>query len=131
MALRGFNLAVKDKMVFILCWRMLDKKNHKFNSIFPVQVKIIFHWCSSGTKDDSDFRGRSQATLTSFWLFLTTYPPTLTFCIVWTLTKSWHFKTTYLPRLVNVVCERPLSKCNTFYATAENQHYFMYVDKLV
>ena len=27
-------------------------------------------------------RGRSQATLTRFWLFLTTYPPALTFSMV-------------------------------------------------
>ena len=40
--------------------------------------------------------------------FLTTYPPALTFSMVWMLTKSGHFKTTYLPHLVNVVCERPL-----------------------
>ena len=53
-------------------------------------------------------RGRSQTTLTRFWLFLTTYPPPLTFSMVWTLTWSGHFWTTYLPRLVNVVCERPL-----------------------
>ena len=42
--------------------------------------------------------------------FLTTYPPALTFSMVWTLTKRGHFWTTYLPRLVNVVCERPLIK---------------------
>ena len=53
------------------------------------------------------FRGRSQTTLTRFWVFLTTYPPVLTFSMVWKLTKSGHFWTTYLPRLVNVVCERP------------------------
>ena len=38
--------------------------------------------------------GRSQTTLTKLWLFLTTYPPPLTFCMVWTLTKSGHFWTT-------------------------------------
>ena len=54
------------------------------------------------------FKGRSQTTLTRFSVFLTTYPPALTFSIVWTLTKSGYFWTTYLPRLVNVVCERPL-----------------------
>ena len=53
-------------------------------------------------------RGRSQTTLTWFWLLLTTYPPALTFFMVWTLTKSGHFCTTYLPCLVNVVCEQPL-----------------------
>ena len=47
-------------------------------------------------------------TLTRFWLFLTTYPPALTFSMVWMLTKSGHFRTTYLPFLVNVICERPL-----------------------
>ena len=41
------------------------------------------------------------------WLFLTTYPPALTFSMVWTLTNSGYFWTTYLPGLVNVVCERP------------------------
>ena len=41
-------------------------------------------------------RGRSQTTLTSFCLFLSTYPPTLTF-------------STYPSLLVNVVCERPLT----------------------
>ena len=50
--------------------------------------------------------GRSQTTLTRFWLFLTTYPPVLTFQMGWT--KNAHFWTTYLPHLVNVVCERPL-----------------------
>ena len=55
--------------------------------------------------------GRSQTTLTRFWIFLTTYPPALTFSMVWTLTKSGHFSTTYLPRLVNVVCERPPIWC--------------------
>ena len=52
-------------------------------------------------------RGHSRTTLTRFWLFLTTYPPALTFSMVWALTKSGHFWTTYLPRLVNVVCECP------------------------
>jgi hypothetical protein len=55
--------------------------------------------------------GRSQTTLTRFWIFLTTYPPALTFSLVRILrmlTKSGHFWTTYLPRLANVVCERPL-----------------------
>ena len=46
--------------------------------------------------------------MTRFWFFLTTYPPVLTFSMVWTLTKSGHFWTTYLPCLVNIVCERPL-----------------------
>ena len=46
MALREFNLAVKNKMAFILCWRMLDKKNHNFNFIsIPVQEKIIHLYC--------------------------------------------------------------------------------------
>ena len=48
--------------------------------------------------------GRSQTTLTRFCLFLTTYPPALTFCMVWTLTRSGHFKTTSY--LVNVVCKQ-------------------------
>ena len=54
-------------------------------------------------------RGCSQITLTKFWLFLTNYPPALTFSMVWTLTKSGHFWTTYLPHLVNVVCQQPLN----------------------
>ena len=29
--------------------------------------------------------------------------------MVWTLTKDWYFWTTYQPRLVNVVCEQPLT----------------------
>ena len=41
----------------------------------------------------------SQTTLTSFCLFLTTYPPR-------TLTKNRHFLTNYLPLLVNIVCEQ-------------------------
>ena len=57
-------------------------------------------------------RGRSQTTLTRFWIFLTTYPPALTFSMVWTLTKSGHFWTTYLPRLINVVCEQTLKSVN-------------------
>ena len=51
----------------------------------------------------------SQTKLTKFCPFLTTYPPALTFSIVWMLTKIGHFWTTYLPRLVNVVCEQPLT----------------------
>ena len=44
-----------------------------------------------------------------FGFFLTTYPPPLTFSMVWTLTKSGRFWTTYLPRLVNVICEQTLN----------------------
>ena len=40
-------------------------------------------------------RGRSQTTLTRLCLFLTTYPPPLTFSTLWTLTKSQHILTTY------------------------------------
>ena len=40
-------------------------------------------------------RGRSQTKLTSFGLFLTTYPPPVTFLTLWTLTKSQHFWTNY------------------------------------
>ena len=40
-------------------------------------------------------RGRSQTMLKRFWLFLTTYPPSLTFSTLWTLTKIQQF------------CERP------------------------
>ena len=54
-------------------------------------------------------RGRSQTTLIRFWLFLTTYPPLLTFSMISTLAKSGHFWTTYLSSLVKVVCERPPS----------------------
>ena len=70
-------------------------------------------------------RGRSQTTLTRFWLFLTSYPPVSTFPMVRKLTKNAHFWTTYLPCLVNVVCERPLilevrnQKYNSF-ATIRN-----------
>ena len=53
-------------------------------------------------------RGRSQTTLTRFWLFFTTYTHVLTFSMLQPLTNSGHFWTTYLPCLVNVVCERPL-----------------------
>ena len=63
-------------------------------------------------------RGRSQITLTRFWVFLNTYPPALTFSMVWMLTKSGHFWTTYLPCLVNEVCERPL----ILELTITNQH---------
>ena len=45
-----------------------------------------------------------------FDFFLTTYPPTVTFSMVWTFTKSEHCWTTYLSRLVNVVCEQPLTE---------------------
>ena len=58
---------------------------------------------------DSMIRGRSQTTLIRFSLFLTTYPPALTFYMVWTLRKNGHFWTTYLPRLVNVVCKQPVT----------------------
>ena len=47
-------------------------------------------------------RRGSQTTFTRFLLVLTTYPPALTFSMVWKFTKSGHFWTTYLPRLVNV-----------------------------
>ena len=40
-------------------------------------------------------------------------PPPLTFSTLWKLTKSQHFWTTYPPPLVNVVCERPLSRAGT------------------
>ena len=74
-------------------------------------------------------RGRSQTTLTRFWLFfLTTYPPALTVSIGRTLTKRGNFWTPYLPRLVNVVCERPLSKrwyCSVWWEMNECTTYYV------
>ena len=54
-------------------------------------------------------RGPSQTSLTIFWLFLTTYPPALTFSILLMLAKSQHFWTTYPLLLDNVDCEWPLT----------------------
>ena len=39
-------------------------------------------------------RGSFTNYVDKLWLFLTTYPPPLTFCMAWTLTKSGHFWTT-------------------------------------
>ena len=47
--------------------------------------------------------GRSHTMLTRFWLFLTTYPPALTFSTLQTLTNTRHFWTTYL--------KVPISSC--------------------
>ena len=57
-------------------------------------------------------RGRSQTTLTSFGLFLTTYPPNVNgwHFLPYNVDKNRHFLTTYPSPLVNVVSERPLSK---------------------
>ena len=71
-------------------------KKHYWNSLHVVPVRL-----------PHPVRCRSQTTLTRFWLFLTTYPPPLTFSTLWTLTKIQHFWTTYSPSLVNIVCERP------------------------
>ena len=45
--------------------------------------------------DTYTVRGRSLTTLSSFCLFLTTYPPTLTFSTLWMLTKIWYFWTIF------------------------------------
>ena len=80
----------------------------------------LLYFCLSlkkGTKENilhiSCARGHSQTTLTSFWLFLITYPPPLTF--LWY--KCWqkiNFFNHLPPALVNIVCEcplTPLTKC--------------------
>ena len=76
------------------------------------QSQLNFNLVMNQLQFDTSFNfwvgGCLQTTLTSLWLFLTTYPPALTFSNLWTLTKSQHFWTTYPPLLVNVVFERPL-----------------------
>ena len=62
--------------------------------------------------------GRSQTTLTRFWLFWPPTPLCWPIFSLWTLTKSQHFKTTYPPPLVNVVCERTLiDHSSTYYVS--------------
>ena len=68
----------------------------------------------SASKGDNSWEGKAhQGSFKKYvenilTFCLTTYPPALTFSMVWTLTKSGHFWTTYPPPLVNVVFERPL-----------------------
>ena len=91
---------IDNSSIFFRCFDM----NQNFYSGF------YFFYLSYEIKDKArmlPYKGRSKTTLARFWLFLTTYPPVLTFSMVWTLTNSGHFWTTYLPRLVNVVCEQP------------------------
>ena len=90
---------------------------------------LISHFSNSRTKKDIIIFGHNfvipaiveeKSSMGSFTnyvdnilaFFLTTYPPALTFSMVWKLTKSFLRPPTYLPRLVNVVCERPLCKKN-------------------
>ena len=54
------------------------------------------------------FRGRSQTTLTRFWLFFDHLPPCVDIFYGINVEKSGHFWTTYLPCLVNVVFEQTL-----------------------
>ena len=53
-------------------------------------------------------RGRSQTTLTRFWLFFDHLPPFVDIFYGINVDKCGHFWTTYRPRLVNVVFEGPL-----------------------
>ena len=76
---------------------------------FIIIYLVFFNFTGQNFQQKTNWiqlRGCSQTTLTRFWLFLTTYPPLLTFSTL-TLTKSGHFWTIYLPCLVNVVCEQP------------------------
>ena len=59
-----------------------------------------------GNKVNSRFRGRSQTTLTSFWLFLINYLPSFTLSIYFVKVNIFWLPTTF----VNVVCEGPLSE---------------------
>ena len=90
--------------LFFLCSFRYEQKFYTRSSLLP---SPFFYSVVNG-REVIFIGGRSQTTLTRFWLFLTTYPPALTFSMVYTLTKTGHFWNTYLPRLVNVVCERPL-----------------------
>ena len=94
----------------LLCHKWIVNKNPMCLQNLRLVYYVIYFQAACKMPFLITFWGRSQTTLTRFGLFFTTYPPALTVCMVWTLTKSGHFKTTYLPRLVNVVCERPLTQ---------------------
>ena len=74
---------------WLWCFKLVGTKLAIFHHLnkYPGRICCIF-WIDIGV--------RSQTTLTRFWLFLTTYPPQLTFSMVWMLTKSGYFWTTYL-----------------------------------
>ena len=69
----------------------------------PISIKFVFI--------DQLQRGRSQITLTSFRLFLTSYPSPLTFSNLWTLTKIDICLTTYHSPLLNVVYDPKELRC--------------------
>ena len=81
------------------------------NKTFGWKVKVIGVW----TMDISMVCSLNQTKwlftnyVDKICLFLTIYPPPLTFSTLSTLKKCQHFWTTYPPLLVNVVCEWPLS----------------------
>ena len=72
----------------IVCYFWLnDIMNYNLKTFRPGwinnRLKKIARQSHDRTKDEElDLRGRSQTTLTRFWLFLTTYPPALTFSTV-------------------------------------------------
>ena len=64
--------------------------------IVKILIYALFHKCKLSNKylnrmKVGVIRGHSQTTLTRYWLFLTTYPPALTFSMAQTLTKSEYF----------------------------------------
>ena len=93
-------LSKHEKYDFEAIWQVL---NNAFGNTFTEYSRLQFI--------SIDLRGCSQTTLTSFCLFLTTCPPTLTFSNLVMVDKKLKFLTTYPPPLVNVVCEQPLIVC--------------------
>jgi hypothetical protein len=94
-----------SKYIFLFLYKETSshfyiKYTHKENSEKVDHVHVFISYVAQ-----FPLRGRSQTMLPIFWLFLTTYPPALTFSMVWKLTKSGHFWTTYLPTLS---CKRNL-----------------------
>ena len=91
-----------------LCWYGVYWETKKI----LVNEWYIFRYCistvSSTVECQIDVRGRSQITLTRFWLFWPPTPLRWHFLSYENWQKGQHFWTTYSPPLVNVVCEQPL-----------------------
>ena len=98
--------------------KLYQRKNRSFQNSneFRNNFKVIVIWFLwSEFLHNFLIKGRSQTTLTRFWLFF--WPPNSLcwhFLPLWTLTKSGPFWTTYLPRLANVVnlCTTPYVKAS-------------------
>ena len=64
--------------LFLLCFFRYEQKFYTRSSLLP---SPFFYSVVNG-REVIFIGGRSQTTLTRFWLFLATYPPTLTFSMV-------------------------------------------------